>query len=273
MSVKINGIGKLRANYYKKLVVKEDSIYGKFNVDVLGDKIEYATETIGDRFSSDFKEMSDYDQIRLIIDDYIKNAKICGITDLVALPSYNNKKFIIVYGNYGYKEMLLQLFSKEFSDVFKNIREKYYQDRFDFCYDEKGIKTFKIDTCRYGSLYTLDLDKIHRCASQEEYFKHIKLCEENFMIKDNERKFIEDFIINRFSKFGTEIEVKKVYNTEYEFTRRDVLGYMLVCGDVKIYVPNYHPLLFILTIVGNYNLKLRYEKENCMKRQLRMEEF
>lgn len=273
MSVKIEGIGKLRSNFYDKLVIREEQGYGTYRVNVDGKKINHATEVVGDRFSDDFKELGDINKIKLIVEDFVSNTKICGITDLIALPRYGGHKFNVVYGNFGYKEMLLQLFNGSFRDTYKMIQDKYQQDRFDFCYEERGVKTFKISTSNTSSAYTLDLDKLHNCAKDVEYFKHIMLKEKGFKITDDEKKFISDFVINVFSKFGDEISVEKVYNTEYEFTSHEVLGYMLKCGNVKIYLPKYQPLLFILNLVSDYNLNVKKEKDKCMKRQLRMEEF
>ena len=81
MSIKIDGITRLRANYYNKLVIKEDAVSGNYHVNVDGNKINYETETIGNRFSEEFKNKTDDDKIREIVEDYIRNTKICGITD------------------------------------------------------------------------------------------------------------------------------------------------------------------------------------------------
>jgi len=272
MGVKIDGITRLRANYYNKLVVKEDVVGGNYQVNVNGNKINYETETIGDRFSKEFKNKNDDDQVREIIEDYIRNTKICGITDLIPLSDYNGKKFNIIYGNFGYKEMLLQLYNKDFKDIFDKIKNKYYQDRYEFCYADRGIKTFKISTSNTGSAYTYGLDNLYK-GSKEEWFKEICLKEDNFRVIDSERKFIEEFIINIFSKFNEEIRIEKIYDNEYEWTRNDVLGFMLMCGDVKIYFQKYQLLLFINVIVHNYNVMLKQNKDICKKRQLKMEGF
>ena len=101
--------------------------------------------------------------------------------------------------------------------------------------NEKGIKTFKISTCGVGSGWTIDLDKLHKFAEKAEYFKHIKLKTKGFILTDSEREFIRKFVIDVFSKFGEEIQIEKIYNSEYEWTRNEVIGYILSCGDVKIY--------------------------------------
>jgi hypothetical protein len=273
MSIKIDGIKKLRANHYDKIVINQDQAYGDYSVNIKGKKIEYATERVGDRFSKEFKNKSEIEQIKAMIEDYINNTKINGITDLINLPGYGEQRFNVVYGNFGHREMILRLFNKEFSDVFKKIQQKFYQDRFDFCYDEKGIKTFKISTCSTGTAYTIDTDKLHKGDSTEETFKHIILQNKEFRLTEKERIFISDFVINIFSKFGEEIKIEKTYDDELPWRRKDPIGYIFKCGDVKIYIDNFYPLLYILVIIGNYNLTLKYEKEKCMKRQLRMEEF
>ena len=273
MSIKIEGIRKLRANFYDKIVINQDHAYGNYSVNVKGQKIDYATEIVGDRFTKEFNDKSEVEQIREIIEDYIENSKIYGVTDLIKLPGYREQKFNVVYGNFGHREMLLRLFNKEFGDVFKKIQQKFYQDRFDFCYEENGIKTFKIVTNRTGSFYGMDFDKLHKGAKEEECFKCIYLREKNFKVTDSEKKFIGDFVIDTFSKYGEKIQIERVYHREYSFLRDEVIGYMFKCGDVIIYIDKYEPLLFLLVMIGNYNLSLKYEKENCMKRQLRMEEF
>lgn len=273
MSIKIDGITRLRANYYNKLVIREDKVNVNYHVNVDGNKINYETETIGNRFSEEFKNKTDDDKIREIVEDYVRNTKICGIKDLVPLSIYNGEKFNIIYGNFGYKEMLLQLYNKDFKDIFDKIKNKYIQDRFDFCYDDGGIKIFKISTCIDGSAYTYGLEGLYRGSKEEEWFKEICLSEHNFRVIDSERKFIEQFILNVFSKFNKEIRIEKIYDNEYEWTRNDVIGFMLICGDVKVYIPKYEPLLFINVIVHNYNVMLKRNKDECKKRQLKMEGF
>lgn len=273
MSVKINGMEKLKSNYFRKLIIREDPVFRTFKVKVEGEKIKHKTETIGDRFGEEFKEKKELDQVVEIIEDYIRNTKICGFTDLITLQGYGNQRFNVIYGDFGYREMVLQLFHENFREVYNKIKAKFYQDRFDFCYAEKGIKTFKISTNSTGSAYNINLEELYKGAKEAEYFKHITLKENNFVLIDSEKKFIGDFIINVFSKFGEFIEIEKVYNKEYEWTRKDVIGFIFRCGDVKIYIDNSYPLLYILVMVGNYNLSLKSEKENCMKRQLKMEEI
>lgn len=273
MGVKIEGIKKLRANYYKKIIINQDNAYGNYNVTIKGDPIKHDTEQIGQRFGNEFVNKSDDEQIREIIEDYLRNTKICGITDLIDLPGYGEKRFNVVYGNFGYREMLLRIFNKDFENVFRKIQQKFYQDRFDFCYEEKGIKTFKISTCSTGCAYTIDMDPLYKGASEAEYFKHITLQNKEFRLTESEKKFIDDFIINIFSKFGEEIKIEKVYDEETPWRKKDPMGYIFECGDVKIYIDNFYPLLHILVTIGNYNLSLSHQKEQCMKRQLRMEEF
>ena len=273
MGVKIDGITRLRANYYNKLVIREDRNNKDYRVNVSGNKINHETETVGNRFMDDFKNKTDYEQVMEIIEDYIRNTKICGIDDLISLSDYNGEKFNVIYGNFGYKKMLLQLYNRDFKDIFYKINDKYIQDRYDFCYDTRGIKTFRISTSFTGSGYTYDLDNLYNGSKEEEWFKDICLKEDNFRVIDSERKFIEQFILNIFSKFNEEIRIEKIYNNEYEWTRNDVIGFVLMCGDVKIYFPKYQSLLFINVIVHNYNVLLKQNKEICKKRQLKMEEF
>ena len=47
MGVKIDGITRLRANYYNKLVIREDIDNRNYRVNVSGNKINYETETVG----------------------------------------------------------------------------------------------------------------------------------------------------------------------------------------------------------------------------------
>lgn len=272
MSVKLEGIKKLRANYYNKIIINQDQAYGNYSVSIKGEPIRYDTERVGERFGKTFSTKSDDDQIREIMEDYIDHTKICGYTDLIYLQGYgSDKRFNVVYGNFGYREMILRLFNQNFSDIFRKIQQKYYQDRFDFCYDEKGIKTFKISTNNCSSSYGIDYDKINPASQECEFFKHIKLRTNNYILTDAERNFISQFVINIFSKFGEEIEVEKVYYAEYSYLQSKVIGYILKCGDVKMYIEKQDTLLPIIIDVANYNTRLKKEKEKCMKRQLKME--
>ena len=272
MSIKIDGITRLRANYYNKIVIRENCSSNNYHVNVSGYKINHQTEVIGKRFSNNFKSKSDIHQVIEIIDDYIDNAKICGVTDLISLSEYRGKKFNIIYGNFGYKKMLLQLYNDNFIDIFSKIWMKYEQDRCDFCYDDREIKSFRIGTSDTCSGYMIMVDELYN-GSDEELFKDIKLKEDNYRVIDSERKFIGEFIINICSKFNEKIKIEKVYNNEYEWISDNVIGFMLLCGDIKIYFPRYESLLFINVIVHNYNILLEENKNVCLKKQLKMEGF
>ena len=272
MSIKIDGITNLRANYYNKVVIKEICGDNVYQVNVCGYKINHKTEIVGDRFSDEFRGKTDIEQVIEVIDDYIYNTKICGVTDLVSLSEYRGKKFNIIYGNFGYKKMLLQLYNDNFKDVFSKIWMKYDQDRCDFCYDDREIKNYRINTSNTCSGYTIKVDKLYN-GSEEELFKDIILKEDNYSVVDGEKKFINELIINICSKFNEKIILDKVYNNKYDFTGDNLIGFMLLCGDIKIYFPRYESLLFINAIVYNYNLMLEQNKNVYLKKQLKMEGF
>ena len=271
MSLQILGIKRLRANYYNKIVIGENPMTGHYNVNIYGNHDGIRAEQIGDRFPDSFRSMPEEDQIKAIIDDYLHNTKICGISDPVTLK--NGKAFNVIAGNFGYKQMLLQLFAPAFKDSVRSIQNKYYQDRFDFCYDERGVKTFKIGTSNVESSYDIGYDNLYYGSKESEYFKVLNLRMKDFRLLASEKKFIQELIINLCSKYNEQIQIESVYNTKYEYTRNEVLGYVLRCGDIKIYVPKFEPLSFILVSVYNYNLELRQSRKNNLKRQLVMEGY
>lgn len=271
MSLQITGIKRLRANYYNKIMIRENPLEGCYVIDVSGDDSKMKSETVGNRFSDDFKNMSSEEKIREVINDYLSNTKICGLSDPITIA--NGGAYNRIYGNFGYKVMLLQLFNSKFNDISKRIKMKYYQDRFDFCYGNNGLRVYKIEASCYETSYDIALEKLHRNSEKEEYYNVLRLRSKDFKILDSEKKFIKDFIINVFSKFNEEIITEEVYNTESGLPNGEVVGYVLRCGDVKIYFPKYEPLLFINVIVYNYNLQLRQAREESKKRQLKMEEF
>ena len=75
MSVGINGVSRLNANDYREINIKQMNT-DDYRVDVIGDRIG----KVNSDFSKNLKGMSNEDKIVAIIERYLDNFKINGIT-------------------------------------------------------------------------------------------------------------------------------------------------------------------------------------------------
>lgn len=258
MSVKINGLKKLDANFYEKIVIK-DSEQG-FLVNVSGNLTKLDTVHVGDKVSSRLKDISDEEKIKEIIEYYLDYNKINTInvsrsSDEILIKSLEGKTLIIQS-------------SSPFTDnIKKSLFDKYNKDRCDYCYSSKNVKVICLDVSWESSSYEMILDeksnKGNLCLTLKTGINGLV---------SSETKFLLEFILNKISECNEKIEIISVFDLDY---KNGVFGewYSLLCGNFEIYFSKRKDLLWIFELVDEYNKKINNDKLDIKKRQLKMEGF
>ena len=276
MSVGIDGINRLNANDFRELSIKQVGIYD-YKVDVIGDNVG----KVNSDFSKNLRGMSNEDKIVSIIQRYLDNFKINGITNLIEL-SYKDGFWVVVYGNDCDCVLRLQLFNKYFGDIFNKIRNKYLNDRYNFFWNTDN-NVFRlcisIDWSRYGIHY-IDCDQCDRDIECDyDNYECSKYVNINMMLdKDGyivnfDKKFIKEFLLYKFNLYNKEVKVIDIKFEWYNSFNPKIDKHIIRCGDFEIVIPHNEELMFILEIVNEYNRELFEIDDNIKKRQLKMEGF
>ena len=275
MSVGINGIKRLNANNFNEITIRQVDT-NDYNVEVIGDEVK-KTNT---KFNDEIKDMSNEDKIVAIIERYLNNLKINGITSLIEL-SYKDGMWLLVYGNNGNSVLRLQLFNSYFEKV--KIKGKYLNDRYDFCWNSE-INSFRLSTSSSCSRYDTCLIDCDECEEEAicdysscfECKKYVNLTlklDEDWEVLNFEKKFIKEFLIYKFDLVGEEVKVKNVMSEYSNSLNRSFKGHIIKCGEFRMFIPHCEELMFIFGIVNDYNNELFKRNNDVKKRQLKMEGF
>lgn len=276
MSVGIDGISKLNVNNFREITIKQID-NDDYRVDVVGDNVG----KVNSDFSKNLRGMSNEEKIIAIIERYLDNFKINGITNLVKL-SHKDGFWVVVYGNDCECVLRLQLFNKYFSDIFNEIRNKYFNDRYNFFWNIDN-NSFVLSVSTYWSRYGIDFIECDECDKEIECDYNNYKCSEyvniNVMLdKDGnvvnfDKKFIKEFLLYKFNLYNEEVRVIDIkFEWDNSFNPK-IDKHIIRCGDFEIVIPHNEELMFILDIVNEYNRELFEINDNVKKRQLKMEGF
>ena len=276
MSVGIDGISKLNVNNFREITIKQID-NDDYMVDVVGDNVG----KVNSDFSKNLRGMSNEEKIIAIIERYLDNFKINGITNLVKL-SHKDGFWVVVYGNDCECVLRLQLFNKYFSDIFNEIRNKYFNDRYNFFWNtDNNVFRLRISTdcSRYGIHY-IDCDQCDRDIECDyDSYECSKYVDINMMLdKDGnvvnfDKEFIKEFLLYKFNLYNEEVRVIDIkFEWDNSFNPK-IDKHIIRCGDFEIVIPHNEELMFILDIVNEYNRELFEINDNVKKRQLKMEGF
>ena len=268
--VVVKGLEKIDVNNYREIVIR-DTDEG-YLIDIRDNNSSEISESNLESLSIRLDGMDDGSQIIEFIKKYLEYGKINGTTGI----RIRHNDGICMYA-LGDRKLLLEIAGSDLSDelrsTVKMVENKYIQDRYDFCYKNEGIKSFKIDVTDYISSYGIRRDKLYyQDKGEEEEIIYLNLRHSKNGLIPSEYRFISEFIIDIFSRFDEEIKIVKVLDTDYEYTKF-VSGYVLKCRDIRIYFPRYLELLWIFGLVNKYNNELNSARESVKKRQLKMEGF
>lgn len=265
MDIEIKNIHKYDSNYYQGIEIHEFTGQHKFLVKFYGRDVWFDSNLVGGRASDDLDGLAPVDKIRRIVRNYLDSVIINKFTGTFISKSIHG---VICFEAIGTRCLTMNVRSSDLMLLIDDIHNKYRQDRYNFCYSNDSIKAFRINTADFSSYHIVD-DKL--CFHFEGKEPIINLClkhDSRGVTLPSEQEFIKQFIMDKVSKYDEEIKTFKVADYKGHFK-----GYLLICGDIRIYFPYYHELLWIFDIVNEYNNELRKVKENIKKRQLKMEEF
>lgn len=279
MSVGINGISRLNANDFREIAIKQVSI-DDYRVDVIGDKVG----KVSNNFSMELKGMSNNDKIVAIIERFLDNFKINGITDMKNI-AYRKGKWKYIYGNNSKRILRLQLFNSWFEEVFKIINSKYLNDRYSFFWNNDVNKMkLVLDTKKSSyNVYPIECDdcndRVECLDNRDSNF----ICDTyvNCLVKTDketgicyfEKKFLTEYLNYRFWKMGEEVFVKTNSIGTDNSLNRYISSHIIKCGDFELSFPHSEEFMFIFSIVNEYNNELFKINNDVKKRQLKMEGF
>ena len=280
MSVGINGVSRLNANDYREINIKQMNT-DDYRVDVIGDRIG----KVNSDFYKNLKGMSNEDKIVTIIERYLDNFKIYGITTELIELSYKDGKWLVVYGNNSNRILRLQLFNSKFEEIFKIINDKYLNDRYDFFWNN-DIKKMRLVLDTKKSSYNVYPIECDDCNDRVECLDNR---DSNFICdtyvncsvntdKENgasnfEKVFLTEYLNYRFWQIGEEVKVKTNSIGNDNSLNKYISSHIIKCGDFELSFPHKEEIMFIFSIVNNYNNELFEIKNSEKKRQLKMEGF
>lgn len=280
MSVGINGVSRLNANDYREINIKQMNT-DDYRVDVIGDRIG----KVNSDFYKNLKGMSNEDKIVTIIERYLDNFKINGITTELIELSYKDGKWLVVYGNNSNRKLRLQLFDSKFEEIFKIINDKYLNDRYDFFWNN-DIKKMRLvlDTKKSSyNVYPIECDDCNdrvECLDNRDsnftcdtYVNFSVNTDKENGVSNFEKVFLIEYLNYRFWQIGEEVKVKTNSIGNDNSLNRYISSHIIRCGDFELFFPHKEEFMFIFSIVNNYNNELFEIKNNEKKRQLKMEGF
>lgn len=284
MVVVIKGLKKLNANVFEDINISEDKEKNEYLVRVFGGNNFKNSILVGNKFSEQVKGMCCEERVIEVIQRYLENVKINGVTSLIG-SAHRKGKWIYVYGNNGSKILRLQLFNDKFGEVFRLINNKYINDRYDLFWND-DVKKIKLSISTKKSSYTVlpiecedcdrdikcfdDVDAIRTCETYVDYT--VKIFQKEG-ISLTEKLFITELLNYKFGQVGEEVLVKNITIGPEDSLNRRFHSHIIRCGDFELSFPHREEFMFIFDIVNNYNNELFEIKMNEKKRQLKMEGF
>jgi len=264
MDIVLKNVHKFSSNFYRGIEINEFDLPKKYLVKFFGRDPWFDCTIVGKKRTDCLEGLIAEDKIRFIIKDYLDSTRIDYFTGIIKSRS--------IYGNMwfeanGTRYLSFNIKNNNLRRLLDDVHSKYFNDRYDLCYKNNEIKSFEIDTGDFSRYEIVD-DRLPYDNSEKENTIRFTLKTDNKGLIDSECEFIKNFIIDKFSCYNEEIIIKKVYESEY--LRR---GILLKCRDIKIYIPYYRYLLWIIDVVNKYNEELRKINNNVKKRQLKMEGF
>ena len=245
MSVGINGVSRLNANDYREINIKQMNT-DDYRVDVIGDRIG----KVNSDFFKNLKVMSNEDKIVTIIERYLDNFKINGITTELIELSYKDGKWLVVYGNNSNRILRLQLFNSKFEEIIKKINDKYLNDRYDFFWNN-DIKKMRLVLDTKKSSYNVYPIECDDCNDRVECLDNR---DSNFICdtyvncsvntdKENgasnfEKVFLTEYLNYRFWQIGEEVKVKTNSIGNDNSLNKYISSHIIKCGDFELSFPH-----------------------------------
>lgn len=284
MGVSIKGIKRLNANSFEQINISEEEGKNEYLVRVFDGSVSPNGSCVGVSFSEQIKGMSSEEKVIEVIQRYLDNFKINGVTSLVS-SGHRKGRWIHVYGANGSRILRLQLFNSKFDEIFKIISNKYFNDRYDLFWND-DIKKIKLSLSTKKSsysVYPIECEECERdviCSEDkdanptcETYVNYTVKVDKNDGLFLAEKLFITELLNHKFGQVGEEVQVKNITIGRTDSLNTRFHSHIIRCGDFELSFPHKDAFMFIFGIVNTYNNELFEIKMNEKKRQLKMEEF
>lgn len=281
MSVKINGIKKLNANAYNKIVIRE--VDSNYFVNVTGEKLSDKYVSISSKLFDNLKKIDDNEKIISIVDSILENMKIDSIDMFVLCIGYKGE-FIKIDGT---RKLYLQIENKVLlKEIIKMIKAKYNRDRYQYCINNSMVNSYNIILDDKISSYNKHFISCYDCSGcdvSENCPKYIefKMIYNGNQLVNFDKLFIERFILDKLWEVGKEacifIKEKDIKLKGGEKVGGYVDAYYILCGDLSIRfscsVLNRDYIFTLCSeIINRYNNELNVNND-IKRKQLKMEGF
>ena len=246
----IKYIGKkhLNSNFYKQIVLKQESDFVKVRT-VVDERLKNVTSIELDTkpITSRIEDLDDYHKIEEIILYFLRNNTICELSqeaDKLVITSTSSRTLVLKLG-------------KKYTPLIKNIIDKYNIDRLEY-----------IDKCNERNIHIRTLyldDKLHIISGTSSYFEGYEKSDKNKTA----------LVLTLASKKGKIATFDKAFITEYikevlhtsdkEATiinNYDRSGIRIYLGDKKIEVPEeLKREIYLLVVNRNYEISQMNNKQ------------
>lgn len=256
MSLTCNGIKKLDANFYERIIIIEDPQTHNYRISVKGEdnKLNGIYPTNPSAFSKRIRGLSDEEKITEIVSYYLDYHKIKSIGDKY-IDYYD--KCSCVESDFG--DLILKVHKP--LDIYRKCILKYGKDRKDFLSENSDIINYEISISQKESLY------------QIREFETSKQIELRLQYKDDslwkyDEEFIKEFIYEKLNSIGVPALIvgESYYWPAFE---NYLQATVLTCGNLQVHISDSRVKSVLSEVVNKYNESLEKRK----RLQLKMEGF
>lgn len=271
MDLHIKGQKHLNSNRYQSIMIK--SIKRNINkglIDVRTNKAYSDTLVLSPpKFMDTIKDLTEIEKVKEIIEYFSRNNIICRMVEKngVHVFSTSDRQLDIEMGFSSENQLFIR---KTISGLIYN----YLDNRLRFLEDYYSCKTFHIigDSEQSGYEVYEDLG-----GSNETMWIHLLSEHNSSVLRDFEKKFLEDFIIERICKQGRTATIEDNWcvakKEEYPYADANTLNihnYAIFCGDIafRFYNITINDLKDLTKKVQEYNENYREQEVMQLKLDL-----
>ena len=257
MSVTCNGIKKLDANFYERIIVIEDPQTHNYRISVKGgdNKLNGIYPTHPVVLSKRIRGLSDEQKVTEIINYYLDYHNIMSIGDKYV--DYYDKCSCV---GSDFADLLLKAYTP--LDVYRKFILKYGKDRKEFLWENNDVINYEISVSYKESLY-----QIREFEGSKQIELRLKYQDGSLWSYDEE--FIKEFIYEKLNSIGAPALIvgESYYWPAFE---NYLQATVLTCGNLRVHISDHRVKKVLSTLVNKYNESL-LKKEKVL--QLKMEGF
>jgi len=242
MSVKISGKKLLDANDYSAIIIKETEKGFCVYVHPDKDKVPLMENSNSIKISNRLKTMNSEEKVLEIINNFLDDATIFGISDNIWIPRHEGG-FHGFFASCG-RQLYIQSENKALKEIFERGKNNYKTARLNFC--EEEVSEYKIQRSGCSAYHKDTLDSIT-----------LYLETQRGKISDWEIDFLKEFVKSKLSNQQAYARVTATENCD---------KYEMCCGELKITFDS-RLVLFMNTFAISHNNNI----DNPKVKQLKLE--